>query len=131
MFLKATAMIQIKAFDATKENADKIPDFFGAEAIKQQMLDTALKTLVDNMKMQFANVEQDRIIETLQNLGLDLPNERWTDWTKSAFGDCNCREEESCCETKISLHLMRGNAAMISSRRPEADFLPPELDGIE
>ena len=32
---------------------------------------------------------------------------------------------------KISLHLMRGNAAMISSRRPEADFLPPELDGIE
>ena len=32
---------------------------------------------------------------------------------------------------KISLHLMRGNAAMISSRRPEADFLPPELDSIE
>ena len=32
---------------------------------------------------------------------------------------------------KISLHLMRGNAAMIASRRPEADFLPPELDGIE
>ena len=32
---------------------------------------------------------------------------------------------------KISLHLMRGNAAMISSRRPEDDFLPPELDGIE
>ena len=32
---------------------------------------------------------------------------------------------------KISLHLMRGNAAMISSRRPEADFLPPDLDRIE
>ena len=33
---------------------------------------------------------------------------------------------------KISLHLMRGNATMIASRRrPEADFLPPELDGIE
>ena len=32
---------------------------------------------------------------------------------------------------KISLHLMRGNAGMITSRRPEADFLPPELDGVE
>ena len=26
---------------------------------------------------------------------------------------------------------MRGNAGMITSRRPEADFLPPELDGVE
>ena len=26
---------------------------------------------------------------------------------------------------------MRGNAAMITSRRPDAEFLPPELDGVE
>ena len=32
---------------------------------------------------------------------------------------------------RISLHLMRSNAGMITSRRPEADFLPPELDGVE
>ena len=32
---------------------------------------------------------------------------------------------------KISLHLMRGNAALISGRRPDSDLLPPELDGIE
>ena len=32
---------------------------------------------------------------------------------------------------RISLHLMRGNAGMITSRCPEADFLPPELDGVE
>ena len=32
---------------------------------------------------------------------------------------------------RISLHLMRGNAAMITSRRPNVDFLPPEMDGVE
>ena len=32
---------------------------------------------------------------------------------------------------RISLHLMRGNAAMITGRRPDVDFLPPEMDGIE
>ena len=32
---------------------------------------------------------------------------------------------------RISLHLMRGNAAMITSRRPDVDFLPPEIDGVE
>ena len=32
---------------------------------------------------------------------------------------------------RISLHIMRGNAALLTGRRPEADFLAPELDGIE
>ena len=32
---------------------------------------------------------------------------------------------------RISLHLMRGNAALLTGRRPESDFLAPVLDGIE
>ena len=41
------------------------------------------------------------------------------------------REVVSQLVQRISLHLMRGNAAMITSRRPDVDFLPPEMDGIE
>ena len=41
------------------------------------------------------------------------------------------REVVSQLMQKISLHLMRGNAAMITSRRPDVDFLPPEMDGVE
>ena len=41
------------------------------------------------------------------------------------------REVVSQLVQQISLHLMRGNAAMITSRRPDADFLPPEMDGVE
>ena len=41
------------------------------------------------------------------------------------------REVVSQLMQKISLHLMRGNAAMITSRRPNVDFLPPEMDGVE
>ena len=41
------------------------------------------------------------------------------------------RETVSQLVQRISLHLMRGNAAMITSRRPDVDFLPPELDGVE
>ena len=26
---------------------------------------------------------------------------------------------------------MQGNSAMITGRRPDVDFLPPEMDGIE
>ena len=42
-------------------------------------------------------------------------------------------ERETCSQLvqRISLHLMRGNAAMITSRRPDVDFLPPEIDGVE
>ena len=29
------------------------------------------------------------------------------------------------------VHLQDGNAAMITSRRPDVDFLPPEIDGVE
>ena len=41
------------------------------------------------------------------------------------------REVASQLMQRISLHLMRGNAAMITSRRPDVDFLPPEMDGVE
>ena len=41
------------------------------------------------------------------------------------------REVVSQLVQRISLHLMRGNAAMITGRRPDVDFLPPEMDGIE
>ena len=41
------------------------------------------------------------------------------------------REVVSQLMQKISLHLMRGNAAMITSRRPDVDFLPPDMDGVE
>ena len=41
------------------------------------------------------------------------------------------REVVSQLVQRISLHLMRGNAAMITSRRPDVDFLPPEIDGVE
>ena len=41
------------------------------------------------------------------------------------------REIVSQLVQRISLHLMRGNAAMITSRRPDVDFLPPEIDGVE
>ena len=41
------------------------------------------------------------------------------------------REVVSQLVQRISLHLMQGNAAMITSRRPDVDFLPPEMDGIE
>ena len=43
----------------------------------------------------------------------------------------NEREVVSQLVQRISLHLMRGNAAMITSLRPDADFLPPEMDGVE
>ena len=41
------------------------------------------------------------------------------------------REVVSQLVQRISLHLMRGNAAMITGRRPDVDFLPQEMDGIE
>ena len=41
------------------------------------------------------------------------------------------REAVSQLFQRISLNLMRGNAALLSGRSPEADFLAPELDGIE
>ena len=41
------------------------------------------------------------------------------------------REVVSQLMQKISLHLMRGNAAMITSRRPDVGFLPPGMDGVE
>ena len=41
------------------------------------------------------------------------------------------REVVSHLVQRISLHLMRGNSAMITGRRPDVDFLPPEMDGIE
>ena len=41
------------------------------------------------------------------------------------------REVVSQLLQRISFHLMRGNSALISGRRPDSDLLPPELDGIE
>ena len=41
------------------------------------------------------------------------------------------REVVSQLLQRISLHLMRGNSALISGRRPDSDLLPPELDGTE
>ena len=41
------------------------------------------------------------------------------------------REVVSQLLQRISLHLMRGNSALIAGRRPDSDLLPPELDGIE
>ena len=41
------------------------------------------------------------------------------------------REVVSQLVQRISLHLMRGNAAMITGRRPDVDFLLPEMDGIK
>ena len=41
------------------------------------------------------------------------------------------REVVSQLVQRISLHLMRGNAAMITSRRPVVYFMPPEMDGVE
>ena len=41
------------------------------------------------------------------------------------------REVVSQLVQRISLHLMRGNSAMITGRRPDVDFLPPEIDGVE
>ena len=41
------------------------------------------------------------------------------------------RETTSQLFQRVSLHLQRGNAAMLTSRRPEADILLAELDGIE
>ena len=32
---------------------------------------------------------------------------------------------------RMSLTLMRGNAAMIMSRRPDSDLAQPEVDGIQ
>ena len=32
---------------------------------------------------------------------------------------------------RLSVTLMRGNAALLMSRRPANDFAPPEVDGIE
>ena len=46
-------------------------------------------------------------------------------------GGSDEREVVSQLVQRISLHLMRGNAAMITGRRPDVDFLPPEMDGIE
>ena len=39
------------------------------------------------------------------------------------------REVVSQLVQRISLH--QGNAAMITGRRPDVDFLPPEMDGTE
>ena len=41
------------------------------------------------------------------------------------------REVVSQLVQRISLHLMQGTAAMITSRCPDVDFLPPEIDGVE
>ena len=41
------------------------------------------------------------------------------------------REAVSQLLQRISLHLMRGNAALLTGRHPEDDFLNPELYGIE
>ena len=41
------------------------------------------------------------------------------------------REVVSQLLQRISLHLMRGNSALIAGRRPDSDLLPPELDGQE
>ena len=32
---------------------------------------------------------------------------------------------------RFSLHLMKGNASMLVTRRPDADFLEAEVDGSE
>ena len=41
------------------------------------------------------------------------------------------REAVSQLFQRISLHLMRGNAALLTGRRPDSDYLAAELDGIE
>ena len=46
-------------------------------------------------------------------------------------GGTDERETTSQLFQRISLHLQRGNAALLTSRRPEADFPGAEIDGIE
>ena len=41
------------------------------------------------------------------------------------------RETTSQLFQRVSLHLQRGNAALLTTRRPEADILLAELDGVE
>ena len=41
------------------------------------------------------------------------------------------RETTSQLFQRVSLHLQRGNAALLTSRRPEADFPGAKIDGIE
>ena len=46
-------------------------------------------------------------------------------------GGTDEQETTSQLFQRISLHLQRGNAALLTSRRPEADFPGAEIDGIE
>ena len=41
------------------------------------------------------------------------------------------REVTSHLFMRVSLHLMKGNAALLSSRRPDGDLAEAELDGVE
>ena len=60
-------------------------------------------------------------VNQLKRLGAALARHNGTDE----------REAVSQLFQRISLHLMRGNAALLTSRRPDSDYLAAELDGIE
>ena len=60
-------------------------------------------------------------VNQLKRLGAALARHNGTDE----------REAVSQLFQRISLHLMRGNAALLTGRRPDSDYLAAELDGIE
>lgn len=129
--LKTQAMIHKEVYEATKKTTEKAKEAaeaaikeieemassmvggfggFVEKLVEQQrtiqeqqdaILTKARSTALDTLQTSYAHLGKDKVIETMQAVGFDFPDEQWTEWNVQVDDeDCDCEKTSNCFESK-------------------------------